>query len=212
MKKLKKPFEIFQIYVDIDITDYYFDEYNDTERSAICEYFENNLTTSDDGRQILTVTSHGVDSSLLRYFGDKSSIDNRNKIIDSKFCNWDVDKPKQRFLDLIGYPNYCLMTPEGPACRLTNDNEEKAKYEKWNKIWGEDGIDTPLDIYVSNYLMTQEINKDILTKIYYDEKKDELFVRLLFDQFNLTFIDNDVPAPLKNIYDVAFSSSECPNS
>ena len=206
VSKLIKPFEIFQIYVDIDITGYY-NKYNDTERSEILQYFENNLAILNDGRRILlTVAAHGDDSCLLTYFGDKSSIDCQKRVIANNYHNWIVDKPKQRFLDLIGYPNYCLITPEGAACRLKN----KEKFEKWEKFWVEDDMTMDTPVYLASGVMQLEINKDVLKKIYYDKEKDELCIRILFRRLTLRLFDSDIPVPLKNRYNVTFASPQRP--
>ena len=60
--RLEKSFNLFQIFIDVDITQYY-DKYNAAERTAIHEMAEQCLSTRN-GRTILTVAVHGDDRSM----------------------------------------------------------------------------------------------------------------------------------------------------
>ena len=99
-KILEECFDIYQVALNIDITKYY-DKYTDGERAAIDANFGNNLSKTKNGKQILTVAVHGDDTSILSYFGDKSSSEDQKRITSSGFCHKVVDKSKQQFLDLI---------------------------------------------------------------------------------------------------------------
>ena len=60
-KAFKNSFNIFQIYVDIDITQYY-NKYSDVERAAMQQHFRGHIELND-GKYVLCVAAHGDDSS-----------------------------------------------------------------------------------------------------------------------------------------------------
>ena len=195
-------FSIFQICIEVDITKYYI-EYNDMEREEMHSMFPTHLVKLN-GRNILILFVHGDDASVFSYFGDKSHINDRKELIESVFCHYDIDKAKKRFLDLIGYPNYCVITPLGePICRLQNEEE----FNLWCHRLKQCDLKQTL---VSGDIINRTMVRKDLEKIHYDEEKDELHVKILCQKENLIFIDSDAPAPLKSIYPVPLGSDARP--
>ena len=204
--KIKKSFKIFQIYVDIDITKYY-EKYSKDEKTAVDTIAKVDFSNpSHDQRRVVTVIVHGDNASTLTYFGHKSSINERIEIISSGFCDRDVyvDGPKRKFLDLIDYPNYCLLAPSGrPVSRLKNEQE----FNEWIDLFKQLGFTTSL---MDCGVMKRPINKGMLKKIFYDEKKDELHVKSRCVGWTFVYKDSDAPAPLKNAYGQTFASKHRP--
>ena len=190
---LEKSFNLCQIFIDVDITQYY-DKYSAVEIAAIHAKFPIHVETRN-GRKIVSVSLvvHGDDRCNFSFFGDKSSIEDRKKITMSGFCNGKVNKAKQKFLDLIGYPNYFTLAPSGCICRLDDDK----KFNFWCNRWKQ--CDCSATLYSAG-TMKRGIDKDILNKIHYDEEKDELVITKLYTNAVIMVIDSDVPAPLKNTY------------
>ena len=197
-----KSLKVLQVGVNVDITRYY-NQYTHEERTLINSRFKNVLLRSGD-RYILTVFVHGDDTSSIRYFGSKSSIDDRNEMIQDtyRFAATSVSDAKKKFLDLIGYPNYYSVTPEGSICRLENEK----KFNKWYWRWYQCGLTTPL--FDSGFIQTPI--GDLSKKIFYKQEKDELHLKYLFKHLWLVFVDNSVSVPFKNTYAVLFSSSQRP--
>ena len=194
---------IFQIGVEVDITKYY-NQYNDMERAKMHSMFTTHLMTLD-GRNVLILFVHGDDASVFSYFGDKSHMNDRKELMESVFCNFVVGEAKKRFLDLIGYPNYCVITPLGePICLLQNE-------EKFN-LWCHRLKQCDLKpILASGDVINHTIDRKKLENIHYDEEKDELHVKILYHQKEVViFIDSDAPPPLKSTYRVTLGSDARP--
>ena len=201
--KMKKSFNIFQIYVDIDITKY-FNKYSLNDTAALYAMGAAGTIKQLNGRHILTVTAHGDDASTLTYFGDKSSIDERREIITNGFCDMYLNESKRKFLDLIDYPNYCLLRPTcQPLCRLGNEHE----FNRWINFYDKIGFITCL---ISGGTMKLPIDQKMLKHVYYDERKDELHVKNLVNRWTLIFKDSDAPKPLKNAYCHTLASKQRP--
>ena len=150
--------------------------------------FQRYLTFSGD-KIVLTVAVYGDDTSSITYFGNKSSIEDRKEMIESGFCGWSVNAAKKKFLDLIGYPNYYIVTPEGPICRLENEKE----FNKWYYRWKQCDIEPAL---LSLDCIKHPIG-NLEEKVHYNQEKEELHVKLLLKQYMLMFVDSRVPPPLK---------------
>ena len=200
--RIKGSFNIFQIYVDIDITKYY-NKYSPDEKAELHTIGGHHISNLN-GRHVLTVVAHGDDASTLTYFGDKSSIDERREIVESGFCDVHLSEPKRDFLDLIDYPNYCLATASfQPVSRMESEED----FNEWMRLYNELGYPNPS--LTSCDVMTCPIDKNMLKHIYYDEKKDELHVKSLCFGWTLIFKDSDAPEPLKSVYSASFASPEC---
>ena len=197
-----KSLKISQVFVDVDITKYY-TKYDSMQRESffLLQQIQQYVSLSPS-RCILTVAVHGDDTSSITYFGNKSSIEDRKEMIESGFCDWSVDDAKKKFLDLIGYPNYYIVTPEGPICRLENEKE----FNKWYHRWKQFGIKPAL---FSCEVSKQPIG-NLAQKVYYNQEKDELHVKLSLKHHMLMFVDSSAPPPLKSMYVAVMGSLHRP--
>ena len=198
---LEKCFDLFQIFIDVDITQYY-NKYTAAERKAIHARFSHYLSTVND-KKVLVIATHGDDRTRYSYFGDKSSVENRKQITTSGFCHVEISESKQKFLDLIGYPNYCPPGPSGCICRINN---EKA-FEMWCQTC--EKCDISLNLFDAG-IMKRRIDTSIIDKVYYDEDKDELRIKKLYTHATIMVIDSNAPAPLKNTYPIVIGSEQRP--
>ena len=48
--------------------------------------------------------------------------------------------------------------------------------------------------------MQHRIDKNIIEKVYYDQDKDELRIKMVYTYASIMVIDSDVPPPLKKSY------------
>ena len=194
-KNKNKNFRMFQVRVNVDITE----EYNKLDgliRRKIHQFFPLQQTRED--RWIISFVFHIDDIDNFTYFGSKTTLTQQLKLkkylFNKKFKGYDsggINRSKAKLLDAVNYPNYCAVTPNGVFNAMSDNVEERKQFNKWYTI----AKGTIREAECVNIA----ISDNAVNKVYYDKKNDQLSVKLL-PWFRWILDDSNAPIPLEKRY------------
>ena len=191
----EKSFRIFQVLVNVDIT-YAYNKHDDVIQKMMNRLFSFKKSQSD--RRIISILFHIDDIDNFKYFGSKTTLKRQVKMkkqltnsIFGRYHAGVMNRSKRRLLRAINYPNYCVVTPCGVFCQMSDNVEERKEFDKWypseiNRTYEAECQDLP-------------ISNRAINKVYYDKQKDQLCLKLL-SMFNWTLVDSNAPLPLEKRY------------
>ena len=184
-----KKFRIFQVRVNVDITEEY-NRHDDFIQRQIDENFVHVLRKTRNDRWILSLVFHIDDIDKFTYFGSKKTLSQQIEIkkylFRIKFNNYDSGimlKSKRKLLDAVNYSNYCVATPGGVFYAMSDNLKEREQLNKWYAI-----SPATREAECANV----QVSKNGVNKVYYDKEKDELWIKLL-PLFSLVFEDSNAP-------------------
>ena len=204
----KWKFRPFQIRVQVDITQEY---YNNTALKSLPFDKSFNTIITDYGECLISLVFHTDDVDNITYFGHKTREEEQLKA-KQETTNWFVasengcriSESKAKLLDAVGYPNYCILTPNGVFSALSSNEKERKQFNKWyNDIdcddYNEKGA---MHMVYENECINVGISPNGVNKVYYDKIKDELLIKISphCNYRQLILEDVNAPPPLKQRY------------
>ena len=195
-------FHIFQTSVNIDITEI-FNSYDDEIAASIRDDEFLRFRTTKNGRHIISLVFHTDDVENITYFGHKTTVEQQSTAKKNMFnyytsiCSSTTmqSSHKQKLLDAIEYQNYCVITPNGIYCGMSQDKEERKQFVKWTTKHNMEKIH---NIYPRE-CMSFKISSNGLDKIHYDKTDDKLLVKMV-PCFTCVLDDASAPQPLEKRY------------
>ena len=194
--KTQRQFRLFQVRVTVDVTDAYLSHPRDVQDEILRVFHLNEI----NGRYSIALVFHVDDIDNFTYFGHKTDILQQRQmkhLVYEKNINslaaGRLIEAKRQLLDAVGYPNYCMVTPDGVFSGMEKkDTHKKFMFDKWNKF-------RQCPVKRENECMTMCVKKNGLKKVYYDRENDELCIKVL-PWYELNFEDESVPKPLLKRY------------
>ena len=161
------------------------------------------LRRTRNKRWIVSFAFHIDDIDNFTYFGSKTTasqqLEIKKRLFTAKFERYNagaMPSSKVKFLDAVDYPNYCVVTSRGVFYAMSDDMDPEETIRKESprlflhgKRYEAECSDVP-------------VSSNAVNKIYYDQEKDELCVKLL-QSFRWIVDDTNAPAPLKKRYIIA---------
>ena len=195
----RQKFPIFQIRVQVDITQEY-ESYDEDTQLLVDDDESFNLVKTENDEYLVSLVFHSDDVKNITYFGHKTTQEEQLKAKRDTF-NWyvtsdndfQVDESKVKILQAVGYPNYCILTPNSIFNAISKTEEERTQF---NKLYNKDEN----TIVWENECMNIQVSQNGVNKVYYDKIKDELLVKIAPNGDEFILDDVNAPPPLKQIY------------
>ena len=197
-------FHVFQIRVQVDITEAYKTHFGEAQWSLSQKKFFNLIRTEND-EYLISLVFHTDDIDNITYFGHKTTLEEQLKIKKAAF-NWyiasysggEMRESKGMLLQAVGYPDYCVLTPNGIFSGLSKDIKERKQFNHWFNI-------DKRTMVCENECHNIQISQNGINKVYYDRLKDELLIKII-PSFELILDDPTAPAPLATRYSIPLGS------
>ena len=193
---IPNKFRLYQVKAYVDITNEY-KNHNVEIKLALNQRFD--LYRKVNNTTEIGLTFDVDDSENFTYFGHKTSKVQQSKIKQylftermSRVYGPQLSTNKENILNSIGYPNYCAVTPYGIFNALSGNHKEKEKCREWMSGPGN-------EVSFENECINLAVTDNGVNKVYYDEIKDKLLVKM-FPKYRWILYDSNAPPPLKTMY------------
>ena len=200
-KEQNDNFGVFQIAVTVDITKAYNKHDNECQES-IRDYELFDFVQRKNGQCLINLVFHIDDIENISYFGDKTTLEQQLEakqraydVLVASYVGGTISPAQKNLLKAVGYPNYCVATPDGIFSAMSSNEEEQKQFNKW--IEHEKDC-TCLDVY-DNECMNVQVSQNGVNKVYYDKIKDELLLKTL-SWYEWVLEDENAPEPLGKRY------------